>query len=166
MPPKKVLAREAQPEDDAEAAIDLRHFFPYRLAVLAESVSKTIAQLYADRFDLSRPAWRVLAALAIHREMTAKEIAEYSSLDKMSVSRAVAELESGGFLVPREHLGDRRNRPLQLTPQGRALYQKIVPLVRARETFLLEVLTPKERDTLQSMMDRLLERARSLQSRG
>ncbi len=165
MPSKKLPAKDTEP-DAPEAAIDLQRFFPYRLAVLAESVSKTIAQLYADRFDLSRPAWRVLAALAIRRDMTAKDVAEYSTLDKMSVSRAVAELEAGGYLVPRQDQGDRRNRQLQLTPLGRALYQKIVPLVRAREAYLLEVLTPEERAALNSIMDKLLERARDLQSRG
>ena len=44
--------------------MDLQAFFPYRLAVLSEAVSLSLAEVYADRFKLSRDAWRVLAALA------------------------------------------------------------------------------------------------------
>jgi DNA-binding MarR family transcriptional regulator len=149
-----------------DTILDLQRFFPYRLAVLAEDVSRTVAQLYADRFDLTRQEWRVLAAVAANRRMAAKEIAEYSTLDKMSVSRAVAALEAKDLIEREEDPADRRNKLLTLTPSGRALYQKIVPLVRAREDYLLDALTPGEREILDAMLDKLTSRARSLRQRG
>jgi len=149
-----------------DSTLDLQRFFPYRLAVLAEDVSRTVAQLYADRFDLTRQEWRVLAAVAANRRMAAKDIAEYSTLDKMSVSRAVAALEAKALISREEDPADRRNKLLALTPSGRALYQRIVPLVRARETYLLEALDPAEREMLDGMLDKLAARARSLRDRG
>ena len=43
--------------------LKLQSFFPYQLAVLAETVSRAMAQVYAERFELSRDEWRVVAAL-------------------------------------------------------------------------------------------------------
>jgi DNA-binding MarR family transcriptional regulator len=157
---------EATRRKTVEGLLDLQRFFPYRLAVLAEDVSRTVAQLYADRFDLTRQEWRVLAAVAANRRMAAKEIAEYSTLDKMSVSRAVAALEAKALLSREEDPADRRNKLLALTAAGRALYQKIVPLVRAREDYLLDALSPDERETLDGILDKLGARARSLRQRG
>lgn len=149
-----------------DGALDLQRFFPYRLAVLAEDVSRTVAQLYADRFALSRHEWRVLAAVAANRQMAAKDIAEYSTLDKMSVSRAVAALEAKALISREEDPVDRRNKRLTLTPAGRVLYQKIVPMVRAREDYLLDALSTQERALLDGMLDKLTARARDLRDRG
>ncbi|MDR3467240.1 MAG: MarR family transcriptional regulator [Xanthobacteraceae bacterium] len=149
-----------------DGVLDLQRFFPYRLAVLAEEVSRTVAQLYADRFDMTRQEWRVLAAVAANRQMAAKEIAEYSTLDKMSVSRAVAALEAKALISREEDPADRRNKLLTLTPSGRAMYQKIVPLVRAREDYLLGALSPTERDMLDDILNKLTSRARDLRQRG
>lgn len=159
-------AQSASEREASDGALDLQHFFPYRLAVLTEEVSRTIAQLYSDRFDLTRHEWRVLAALGINRQMAAKDIADYSSLDKMSVSRAVTALETKAYLTREEDPADRRNKILRLTPAGRALYQKIVPLARARERHLLDALTAAERATLDVAMKKLLARARGLRERG
>ena len=109
-------AQLATEQEASDGALDLQHFFPYRLAVLAEEVSRTVAQLYSDRFDLTRHEWRVLAALGINRQMAAKDIADYSTLDKMSVSRAVAALEAKAYLAREEDPADRRNKILRLTP--------------------------------------------------
>lgn len=149
-----------------DGVLDLQRFFPYRLAVLAEDVSRTVAQLYADRFALSRHEWRVLAAVAANRQMAAKDIAEYSTLDKMSVSRAVAALEARALISREEDPIDRRNKRLALTQSGRMLYQKIVPMVRAREDYLLDALSTQERALLDGMLDKLTARARDLRDRG
>jgi len=158
-----------QPATEREASdstLDLQQFFPYRLAVLAEEVSRTVAQLYGDRFELTRNEWRVLAALATNRQMSAKDVADYSTLDKMSVSRAVTALESKACLTREEDPADRRNKILRLTPAGLALYRKIMPLARARERYILDALSAAERAALDTIMKKLLTRARRLRERG
>lgn len=146
--------------------MDLQSFLPYQLALLAEAVSRSIAQVYAERFDLSRDEWRVLAALDETGTMKTRDAALYATLDKMQVSRAVARLEQGGLLTRNVDPEDRRNRILKLTRAGRTLMQKLVPMVEAREAFLLEDLTPEERALMASAMARLLERARQLERQG
>lgn len=146
--------------------MDLQNFFPYRLAVLAETVSRAIAQVYADRFDLNRDEWRVLAQLGEHAEAPTSEIVVLTTLDKMQVSRAVARLEKAALIEREESSADRRQRILRITPAGRALYRKILPMAQAREAFLLEALGEDERQVLQRAMDKLLERAEQLERQG
>jgi len=156
--------RDGRAEPDERAgAMALSSFFPYRLAVLAETVSRSIAKVYAERFDLSRDEWRVLAALGESGAMKTQAALLFTTLDKVQVSRAVARLE-GRRLVEREaDPSDRRNRILRLTAAGRALYRRIVPLVRAREDYLLAALADTERRALERVIDRLLARARDLE---
>ncbi len=141
---------------------ELTRFFPYRLAVLAERVSLAVSQLYTDRFDLNRPEWRILAALGANPQMAAKDLAPYSTLDKMQVSRAVAKLEADGLIEREDDTHDRRAKILRLTAAGRALHRKIVPLVVARENHILGALTPEEREALDRIMTKIQARASDL----
>lgn len=146
--------------------MELQSFLPYQLVVLAEAVSRSIAQVYAERFKLSRDEWRVLAALAQTGTMKTRDAALYATLDKMQVSRAVAGLERAGLLTRTIDPDDRRNRILKLSASGRELLRKLVPMVEAREAFLLEALEPEERDQLESVIGRLIDRARQLERQG
>lgn len=146
--------------------MDLNRFFPYRVAVLAEAVSRSVSQVYAERFDLSRDEWRVLAALAQVGRMKMVRLVEHTTLDKMQVSRAVARLEASDLLARETDPEDRRGWLLLLTAAGRALHRKIVPMVEAREAFLLESLEPHERVALDAALDKVLVRARQLARQG
>lgn len=136
----------------------LQQFMPYRLAVVAEAVSRAIADVYRERFGLSRDEWRVLAALAEAGEMKSRDAALQATLDKMQVSRAVAALERAGLVARSEDPADRRNRILRLSPAGRALLDELLPMVEAREAELLAALAPAERLALDAALDRLLDR--------
>ena len=146
-------------------AMDLQRFFPYRLAVLADAVSRAIADVYEQRFDLGRDEWRVLAAL-VTGPMKTGDVIAHTTLDKMQVSRAVARLEGHGLIERELHADDRRARVLRLTPAGRALFRRIAPLALAREAFLLEALDADERRVLDRAIDKLRERARLLEQAG
>ena len=141
---------------------DLTKFFPYRLAVLAERVSQAVSRVYAEPFDLTLADWRVLAALDADGAMAAKDIAAYSTLDKMQVSRAVARLEERGFVARREDKHDRRAKLLRLTVSGRALMAEIVPRIVEREENVLAELDPAARAALERAMEIVLRRANAL----
>ena len=146
--------------------MNLQAFFPYRLAVLANAVSQVMAQVYGERFALSRDEWRVIAALQERGEMRTTEVIAHTTLDKMQVSRAVTRLESDGLIARVEAAEDRRNRVLSLTTAGKALVKKIVPLVLAREEFLLARLSAEERSALDTAMRKLQAAAEQLIRQG
>src|ERR1043166_3536149 len=75
-----------------EPRLDLPRFLPYRLSVLTNRVSSAIARHYSERFGLSIPEWRVMAVLGSVSDLSAREVASRTAIDKVQVSRAVASL--------------------------------------------------------------------------
>lgn len=146
--------------------MDLQSFLPYRLAVVAEEVSRALAAIYADRFELTREEWRVLVWLAAEPGMAATELGARANLDKMQVSRAIARMEKDGLLEREPDPDDRRSLKVRLRPAGRALFRKVEPMALAREAFLLEALAHDERAALDRALSKLGERARQLQRQG
>ena len=146
--------------------MNLLKFFPYRVARLADAVSRAVAPVYAERFGLSRDEWRVLAALAEENQMKTTDLIAHTTLDKMQVSRALARMESAALIERAPDPEDGRARIVRPTGAARKLYQKIVPMVQAREAFLLEALTPQEREVLLGAMDKVMERALQLERQG
>lgn len=143
--------------DDTHAStrLSLPHFLPYRLATLSNRISRTIAQMYSERFDLTIPEWRVMAILAESPEISAGEVAGKGAMDKVTVSRAVAKLLESGQISRHFAKQDRRRSVLALSEAGRAVYDEIVPLALAYESALLAKLTQEERDTLDRLLARL-----------
>jgi DNA-binding MarR family transcriptional regulator len=146
--------------------MDLDRFLPYRLAVLSEQVSQCIALVYRERFGLSRDEWRVLAALSEGGTVKTGAVIDTAALDKMQVSRAVKGLQERGYLERLPDPQDGRGWLLRLTAPGRELFQKIAPMVQAREAFLLEALSSDEQAVLDRAINRLAEQARRLTRQG
>jgi DNA-binding MarR family transcriptional regulator len=140
----------------------LEDFLPYRLNVLASLTSNALAQIYAERFGLTIPGWRVLATLGQYGIRTARDIAAHGVMHKSTISRAVSNLEARGFIARKPNPGDRREELLELTPAGEAIYEALAPEALHFEERLREVLTPAERTVFLSLVDRLERRARTL----
>jgi len=135
--------------------IDLPNFLPYRLAVATDAVSGRLARRYREEFDLSIPEWRVMAVLGRYPDIAANEVAARSAMDKVQVSRAVAQLIRSGHLDRRADDTDRRRTVLSLSDSGREIYGRIVPMARAYEQDLFARLSPAEADLLMQALTRL-----------
>jgi DNA-binding MarR family transcriptional regulator len=155
-----------KPTGAEKVPFDLSRFMPYQLAVLADDVSDTIAQVYVDRFDLGRNEWRIMAWLGSARTMSAKDLGRRAGLDKMQTSRALARLQDKDLVSLKRDAQDRRGNIVHLTRAGRTLYDKIVPLVLAREDYLLAALTHQEIAALDTIIGKLRRQAIGLKTRG
>jgi len=143
-------------------SLRLSGFLPYRLSVLANTVSSAIAGAYAQRFGLSIPAWRVLAVLADTPNLSAAEVAAQTAMDKVAVSRAVAALLRDKRLQRRIARSDRRRSVLCLSSAGERVYSQVVPVALNYEKELLASLDSADRDTLDRLLRVLLARAEEL----
>src|SRR5882724_708857 len=137
------------------AALELENFLPYRLSVLAQLVSESLHDLYAEPFGLSVTQWRVMAALGRFAPLTASEVGQRIVMDKVAVSRAVAGLMTRGLVERATDRKDRRRASLKLSARGRAMHARIVPIALAYEERLYAALTDEERREFDGLSDRL-----------
>ena len=62
------------PDATDRMALKLEEFLPYRLNVCSSLVSHALSRIYADRYKIGVPEWRVLVTLGQFGAMTAKAI--------------------------------------------------------------------------------------------
>lgn len=144
----------------------LDRFLPYRLSVLANTVSRANARLYADRFGITIPEWRVLAILGDSGPATSAEIRDRTAMDKVQVSRAIQRLVSARLVSRRIDPADRRRATIAMTAKGAGVYREIVPLALSREAILLDGFSAEERRLLDALLNRLGDRAGAIAGPG
>jgi DNA-binding MarR family transcriptional regulator len=148
--------------DPQAAPLKLEEFLPYQLNVMASLVSQALSRIYADRYDIDVPQWRILVTLGQYETMTAKAIGAHSHMHKTKVSRAVVALEQRKLVVRRENRADRREAFLSLTPAGRAIYHDLAPGALDFARRLFETVDPADRTAFERAVTRLTERSRIL----
>lgn len=150
------LAAEAQARP---ADFLLQKFFPYLARAFYSRVSGSVSQLYEDQYGMKRYEWRTMAILGQSRPMTASEIVAASSMDKVSVSRAITALRKRGWIVEAVNKSDARSRLLKLSVAGRKVFDTLVPQMIALERKLLADLSEDEIETLKALMSRVANAA-------
>lgn len=151
-------------DNKTDKELILEDFFPYRLAILSHTVSSLIARVYDKRFGLTIPEWRVIAIVGRFPGLSAVEVAERTMLDKVAVSRAVTKLIKAGRINREFADADRRRSILTLSEEGRKVHDEIAPLALAMEDDLLHGLNEEQVSMLNSVIERLLVRARLISS--
>ena len=144
------------------APLKLEEFLPYRLNVVASLVSQALSRIYADRYGIGVPEWRVLVTLGQYGMMTGKAIGAHSHMHKTKVSRAVALLEKRKLVARRVNRADLRESFLALTPAGRTMYDDLAPIALDFARRLSDVVDPADRAAFERAVDRLTERSTKL----
>ena len=148
-----------QPTD---GMLKLEEFLPYRLNVVASLTSQALSRIYADRYGIGVPEWRVLVTLGQYGVMTGKAIGAHSHMHKTKVSRAVAVLEKRKLLARQTNRADLREAFLSLTPTGVEIYRDLAPIALDFARRLGEVIEPADRVAFNRAVDRLTERSAML----
>lgn len=141
------------------APFALERFVPYRLSVLTNIISRTIGRLYGERFGLSIPEWRVMAALGRFAPLSAGEVCRRTAMDKVQVSRAVDRMRRAGLVERAVDAQDRRRLRLRLSAVGHRTHDAIVPMAIAAEALLLDGMSAEDRRILDRLLSRLTDRA-------
>ncbi|PSJ45011.1 MarR family transcriptional regulator [Zobellella taiwanensis] len=137
---------------------ELDDFVPYKLMRVAELVGTGLAAFYREEFGISRPEWRLLAAIGHREQVIARELAELTCMDKVKVSRGLQGLEQKGLIARRPLPEDQRAALVCLTPAGQDLYQRMVPRVLEWEARLIDCLSASEYRDMVNGLDRLITR--------
>ena len=144
-------------EDDKNTDFDLPEFFPYQTRVFYKHVSEAVARVYVDEYGMKSYEWRALAILGMSNSYTPAELVTLSSMDKVTVSRAIASLSKRGWLISRSNEKDGRSRILKTSAEGRKVFSRLVPMMQEVEQNILSVLSQDERDALRRLMNKIVE---------
>ena len=144
--------------------LHLTRFLPYRLSVLSNTVSHTVAKLYEKRFGITIPEWRIIAVLGGGETLSAGEIAQRTAMDKVQVSRAISRMLDSALILRESGDTDRRKALLTLTPKALDIYAQIVPLALAYEAQLTSALSEDEAALLDRLLSKLQGQADQLAS--
>ena len=152
------------PDNNVEE-LHLEQFLTYRLNVLSNMLNRQMERFYKQRFGVSLPDWRVLANLGRFQDMSVRDLAAHSQMDKALVSRTVARLVKRGLVTSRPDASDGRLVALSLTTAGQAMYEAIIPLARKRQQRLMNCLDSYEQQAINSALDKLIKAAKDHESR-
>lgn len=146
----------------ADVALKLEEFLPYRLNVCSNLVSQALSRIYAERYKIGVPEWRVLVTLGQFGMMTAKAIGIHSCMHKTKVSRAVALLERRKLIARRANRADLREAFLSLTPAGRDIYNELAPIALEFANQLLSSVDAADRAALDRALKKLTDQSSQL----
>jgi DNA-binding MarR family transcriptional regulator len=144
------------------AALKLEHFLPYRLNVCSSLVTQALSRIYAERYRMSVPEWRILVTLGELGPMTAKATGLHTHMHKTKVSRAVALLERRKMISRRTNPADLREVFLSLTPAGRRVYNELVPMALEFVGQLMDPVDPADSAALERALTILISRSSQL----
>ena len=158
---------ENDPADEAaapgeEAQLKLEQYLPHHLNVVSSLVAQAVSRIYARRYRIGIPEWRVLVTLGQYDAMTGKAIGAKTHMHKTKVSRAVAVLEKRKLLVRRVNRSDMREAFLSLTASGRQMYQELAPRALEFSRQLTDILTPSDRDAFLRALKQITDRCAKL----
>ncbi len=110
-------------------------------------------------YELSHPQFVIMALLlwfqTHHYDTTQILIANWSKLDKMTVSTALKKLVLLGYVHRMEHETDTRAKSVSLTSKGKELVRKLVPLVEEIDAMFFSKTSVAEQKSLIRILKKL-----------
>lgn len=143
-----------------DGMLRLDDWIPYQCSIVTNCVSSLLARMYSETLGIGVVEWRLLANLGSFQPLSAKELAAYTAMDAVSVTRGVAGLAGRGLVSRQTDPVDRRKAVLRLTRKGKAALEKVTPVARAIEAELVSGLSASEAEVLHGLLAKLAERAR------
>jgi DNA-binding MarR family transcriptional regulator len=132
---------------------------------LTNLINRPFFSRYAERYHLTINDSRVLVTLASTSEAAAHELCEATGMHPMNVSRSVATLRRQGRIAERRDPANRRRKMLRLTPKGWSTCRSFVPDMERMSKFLLASMSPIEVEFLGRLVDQLIDRLETIDSR-
>ncbi len=153
-------ARDAMTEPgDApgKSAILASHRVPAHLARRFHQICLGVTAEILEPEGLTPLLYAVIAALGEEPGIDQRRLAARLGIDPVSAGQMIDRLEAEALVDRRVDPADRRARVLRLTRRGRNLRGRLRPTLLAAQNRLLAPLSATERDTLLTMLARVIE---------
>lgn len=129
--------------------------FAYRMAFIVNFYRAPLLRRIEQQYGLIRPEWTVLICLRQRDGLNARDICEFTEQPRNTVSRGVALLARKALIRIEADDADARRTLLYLTPEGRALHDRIMALSIEGEQRMIACLNPAERAQLGELLEKV-----------
>lgn len=152
------------PSDTAQAQAqpDNGRLIALQILLLANRINAQGRAALARHDGPSLPEWRIIRVIGMGAAAIATDVSRTTGIDKGQFSRTLAALVAAGLVAQEPCPEDRRRVLLRLTPEGRALHDRLAPVLQARQRRLAEAIPEAERDRFFELIGRLMEAADDL----
>lgn len=133
----------------------IKQFVTYRLLKAHLALNAQASEMLSKAAGITLGQWRVMAFVGAGDALTSRAVAAVSGLDPAQISRSLKALEAGGLIKAKRLPEDRRTLALSLTEKGQSAFDKILPLMQARQQHLMNALSVEERKLILSALEKL-----------
>ncbi|MDB5360510.1 MAG: ohrR [Rhodospirillales bacterium] len=136
------------------SSFDLQRYLPYLLNRAAIRITEAF-QRELRKDDLSVVMWRVLAVLWHDGAMRLGALAEATSIEVSTLSRLITTMQARMLVSRTRCTDDARAVEVDLTAEGRAIAERIVPMALHYESMALADMSAADGDALRRLLTRL-----------
>lgn len=127
-----------------------------KITRLAGMLARPFFQSFAEQYQITLNEWRALVLIVRSPALASQDIAEFTGLHAMNVSRAVAGLRKQGRVESSQDPANHRRQLLTATDAGEQLVEDLLPSAENQANAVMSVLTPDERVAFSGMLERLI----------
>jgi DNA-binding MarR family transcriptional regulator len=128
-----------------------------RISSINKRIKKGMETILAEH-DLTWPEWHVMSRLRLHADQRSSpgELAEDLEISSGAMTSRLDRLEGQGFVRRLPDPGDRRGIVVELTPEGKAAWDRAIGIAARREAFFASALTKAEQRQLNGLLRKLM----------
>ena len=138
------------------------HFVTFQVARAHQAMNIQAARLLEENAGLTLTQWRIVLTIGDGAVDTLSRVAEITLIDKGLLSRNLSTLIKRGLALSTPDPADRRINRISLSDRGRALHDKMLPIMTDRQKRLKRDLSPEEIRLLSQVMPKLERAAQDL----
>ena len=113
--------------------LDLGNYLPYLINRVGFALVESFTADALTPHGLSIAMWRVLAALSNRGEQRQIDLVDMTSIDASTMSRLVTRLVRMGLVTRSRSATSNREVVIELSPKGRVLVQRLIPIAKKLE---------------------------------
>ncbi len=132
-----------------------------KIASLHINLSKH-ARLALEPLGITYPQFSALLVLSSRGEMTQKQLSSYLETDTTNTMVICIGLEKKQLITRAQSSEDKRANIVSMTAKGREIFQKSMAVLGEIYGPIANSITEKERDTVNPILDKLLESLNTL----
>lgn len=121
----------------------------------AREVTMSFFRPVLQEIPLTEQQWRIIRALAEHKELESKQLADLCCILSPSLTGIINRLEQQGYIKRRRSPGDQRRILISLTIKAKDMFKEVAPILEERYQLITDQFTEEDLVELSLLLNKL-----------